>query len=59
MSQVELLNQTLTLQRFPPMPEETPLQAWEAADEYLLRMFARSASTIRSSPTRPRATTCA
>lgn len=37
MSQVDLFNQTLMLQRFPPMPEETPLQAWDAADDYLLQ----------------------
>lgn len=37
MSQVELNACELTLERYPPMPEEAPLQAWDAADEYLLR----------------------
>ncbi|KJV32416.1 MULTISPECIES: 23S rRNA (guanine(1835)-N(2))-methyltransferase RlmG [Erwiniaceae] len=37
MSQLELTNRTLTLQRFPPMREESPLQAWDSADEYLLQ----------------------
>ena len=37
MSQLELTDRTLTLQRFPPMREESPLQAWDAADEYLLQ----------------------
>lgn len=37
MSQVELNACELTLERYPPMPEEAPLQAWEAADEYLLQ----------------------
>lgn len=37
MSQLELTERTLTLQRFPPMREESPLQAWDAADEYLLQ----------------------
>lgn len=37
MSQLELSNRTLTLHRFPQMREESPLQAWDAADEYLLR----------------------
>lgn len=46
MSQVELLNQTLTLQRFPPMPEETPLQAWEAADEYLLQQVEQPSGPV-------------
>ncbi|WP_034944554.1 23S rRNA (guanine(1835)-N(2))-methyltransferase RlmG [Erwinia oleae] len=36
MSQLELSHRTLTLHRFPPMREESPLQAWDAADEYLL-----------------------
>lgn len=30
----------LTLQRFPPQREESPLQAWEAADEFLLQQLA-------------------
>ncbi|ELY6246446.1 23S rRNA (guanine(1835)-N(2))-methyltransferase RlmG [Cronobacter universalis] len=46
MSQVELLNQTLTLQRFPPMPEETPLQAWDAADEYLLQQVEQPSGPV-------------
>ncbi len=37
MSQLELTHSTLTLERFPPMREESPLQAWDAADEYLLQ----------------------
>ncbi|QKJ88747.1 Ribosomal RNA large subunit methyltransferase G [Paramixta manurensis] len=37
MSQLELSNRTLTLQRFPAMNEESPLQAWDATDEYLLQ----------------------
>lgn len=37
MSQLELPDRTLTLERFPPMREESPLQAWDAADEYLLQ----------------------
>ncbi|WP_312584122.1 23S rRNA (guanine(1835)-N(2))-methyltransferase RlmG [Atlantibacter sp.] len=37
MSQVELNACELTLERYPPMPEEAPLQAWDAADEYLLQ----------------------
>lgn len=37
MSQLELSNRTLTLHRFPQMDDESPLQAWDAADEYLLQ----------------------
>ncbi|WP_039056864.1 23S rRNA (guanine(1835)-N(2))-methyltransferase RlmG [Enterobacter sp. Bisph1] len=37
MSQVELLGQTFTLDRFPVGVEEAALQAWDAADEYLLQ----------------------
>lgn len=37
MSQVELNACELTLERYPPMPEEATLQAWDAADEYLLQ----------------------
>lgn len=37
MSQLELSNRTLTLHRYPQMREESPLQAWDAADEYLLK----------------------
>ena len=37
MSQPELSQRTLTLHRFPRMQEENPLQAWDAADEYLLQ----------------------
>lgn len=40
MSQLELSNRTLTLHRFPQMREESPLQAWDAADEYLLQQLA-------------------
>ena len=39
MSQLELSHRTLTLHRFPQMREESPLQAWDAADEYLLRQI--------------------
>lgn len=37
MSQAELNNRILMLQRFPPMDDEGPFQAWDAADEYLLQ----------------------
>lgn len=37
MSQLELNDRTLILHRFPQMREESPLQAWDAADEYLLQ----------------------
>lgn len=37
MSQVELNGQSLTLDRFPVGVEEASLQAWDAADEYLLQ----------------------
>lgn len=37
MSQPELNDRTLILHRFPQMSEESPLQAWDAADEYLLQ----------------------
>ncbi|WP_130831945.1 23S rRNA (guanine(1835)-N(2))-methyltransferase RlmG [[Erwinia] mediterraneensis] len=37
MSQLELNDRTLILHRFPQMSEESPLQAWDAADEYLLQ----------------------
>ncbi|WP_455819721.1 23S rRNA (guanine(1835)-N(2))-methyltransferase RlmG [Pseudomonas cerasi] len=37
MSQLELSNRMLTLHRFPQMREESPLQAWDAADEYMLQ----------------------
>ncbi|EOS95101.1 23S rRNA (guanine(1835)-N(2))-methyltransferase RlmG [Erwinia tracheiphila] len=40
MSQFELSHRTLTLQRFPQMREAIPLQAWDAADEYLLQHIA-------------------
>lgn len=40
MSQLELSNRMLTLHRFPQMREESPLQAWDAADEYLLKHIA-------------------
>ncbi|ATZ10450.1 23S rRNA (guanine(1835)-N(2))-methyltransferase RlmG [Erwinia amylovora] len=39
MSQLELSNRMLTLHRFPQMREESPLQAWDAADEYLLNQL--------------------
>ncbi|AHJ76491.1 23S rRNA (guanine(1835)-N(2))-methyltransferase [Kosakonia sacchari] len=37
MSQVELNGQSFTLDRFPVGVEEASLQAWDAADEYLLQ----------------------
>ncbi len=37
MSQLELSNGTLMLHRFPPVNDDSPLQAWDAADEYLLQ----------------------
>lgn len=37
MSQVELGGQALTLQRLPVTDDASPLQAWDAADEYLLQ----------------------
>ncbi|MTD37979.1 23S rRNA (guanine(1835)-N(2))-methyltransferase RlmG [Erwinia sp. CPCC 100877] len=37
MSLVELGGQMLTLQRLPATDDASPLQAWEAADEYLLQ----------------------
>ncbi|MCX8958187.1 23S rRNA (guanine(1835)-N(2))-methyltransferase RlmG [Erwinia psidii] len=40
MSQFELSHRTLTLHRFPRTREESPLQAWDAADEYLLQHIA-------------------
>ncbi|MEM6160236.1 23S rRNA (guanine(1835)-N(2))-methyltransferase RlmG [Erwinia sp. P6884] len=42
MSQLELSHRTLTLHRFPQMREESPLQAWDAADEYLLSHIAET-----------------
>ncbi|WP_058910911.1 23S rRNA (guanine(1835)-N(2))-methyltransferase RlmG [Entomohabitans teleogrylli] len=47
MSQVELNERLFTLERFPPQGDATPLQAWEAADEYLLQQHeAPSGPTI-------------
>ncbi|WP_304166137.1 23S rRNA (guanine(1835)-N(2))-methyltransferase RlmG [Lonsdalea britannica] len=40
MSQLDLETSTLTLVRYPLSAQETALQAWEAADEYLLRELA-------------------
>ncbi len=37
MSRAELNGELFTLERFPPNAEEEALQAWEAADEYLLQ----------------------
>ena len=37
MSQVELGGRELTLQRFPATDNASPLQAWDAADEYILQ----------------------
>ncbi len=33
---------SLTLQRFPATDDVNPLQAWEAADEYLLQQTGRA-----------------
>ncbi|MGE9551145.1 23S rRNA (guanine(1835)-N(2))-methyltransferase RlmG [Erwinia amylovora] len=43
MSELELSHRTLTLHRFPQTREESPLQAWDAADEYLLQQVADAA----------------
>ncbi|NUA44926.1 Ribosomal RNA large subunit methyltransferase G [Dickeya solani] len=40
MSQLDLETHSLTLVRYPQSDRESPLQAWEAADEYLLRELA-------------------
>ncbi|QWT39347.1 23S rRNA (guanine(1835)-N(2))-methyltransferase RlmG [Dickeya dadantii] len=40
MSQLDLETHRLTLVRYPQSDRESPLQAWEAADEYLLRELA-------------------
>ncbi|MEM6051475.1 23S rRNA (guanine(1835)-N(2))-methyltransferase RlmG [Erwinia sp. P7711] len=45
MSQLELSHRTLTLHRFPQTREESPLQAWDAADEYLLQHVAEDQTT--------------
>lgn len=37
MSQLDLGTQSLELERFPPQENSNTLQAWEAADEYLLQ----------------------
>jgi len=42
MSQLELSHRTLTLHRFPQMRDESPLQAWDAADEYLLKQVSET-----------------
>jgi 23S rRNA (guanine1835-N2)-methyltransferase len=39
MGQVELIGQSFALERFPPNAEEASLQAWDAADEYLLHQL--------------------
>lgn len=39
MGQVELIGQSFALERFPPHAEEASLQAWDAADEYLLHQL--------------------
>ena len=39
MGQVELSGQSFALERFPPNAEEASLQAWDAADEYLLQQL--------------------
>ena len=44
MSHVDLATQ-FTLHRFPKMKEDTPLQAWEAADEYLLQQLEGETTT--------------
>ena len=45
MSQVELLGQPLTLHRY-PRDSDPSLQAWEAADEYLLNEIAPLLTTL-------------
>ncbi|MGK9175738.1 23S rRNA (guanine(1835)-N(2))-methyltransferase RlmG [Yokenella regensburgei] len=39
MGQIELIGQSFALERFPPNAEEASLQAWDAADEYLLHQL--------------------
>ncbi|MHA0854080.1 23S rRNA (guanine(1835)-N(2))-methyltransferase, partial [Serratia nematodiphila] len=39
MSQLDLGTQQLELERYPQQEESTQLQAWEAADEYLLQQL--------------------
>lgn len=46
MSQVELNGQTFTLDRFPVGVEEASLQAWDAADEYLLQQVSDVAGPV-------------
>lgn len=46
MSQVELNGQTFTLDRFPVGVEEASLQAWDAADEYLLQQVSNVAGPV-------------
>jgi 23S rRNA (guanine1835-N2)-methyltransferase len=45
MGQVELIGQSFALERFPPNAEEASLQAWDAADEYLLNQVNDSEGT--------------
>ncbi|MGY5955323.1 23S rRNA (guanine(1835)-N(2))-methyltransferase RlmG [Kosakonia sp. BK9b] len=46
MSQVELNGQSFTLDRFPVGVEEASLQAWDAADEYLLQQVNEVAGPV-------------
>ncbi|MGP3592618.1 23S rRNA (guanine(1835)-N(2))-methyltransferase RlmG [Vagococcus sp. WN89Y] len=46
MSQVELNGQAFTLDRFPVGVEEASLQAWDAADEYLLQQVSDVAGPV-------------
>ncbi|XTZ38959.1 23S rRNA (guanine(1835)-N(2))-methyltransferase RlmG [Salmonella enterica] len=46
MSQVELNGQSFTLERFPVGVEEASLQAWDAADEYLLQQVNEEAGPV-------------
>lgn len=46
MSQVELAGREFTLERFPKTDEVNPLQAWDAADEYLLQQAGECAGTV-------------
>lgn len=45
MGQVELIGQSFALERFPPNAEEASLQAWDAADEYLLNQVNETEGT--------------
>ena len=46
MSQVEINGQSFTLDRFPVGVEEASLQAWDAADEYLLQQVSEPGGPV-------------